>query len=57
MQSYIYENEQRVLDEANARIADYKNGGVFDFREHEAIVKEYAKILLQLRLEIADCNK
>jgi len=50
MQSDIYENEQRILDEAKVRIADYKNGGVFDFEEHEAIVKEYAKVLRQLRL-------
>jgi len=56
VQEDIYINEQAVLNKALEQIAAVKAGADFDFLEYEVIVKEYRKILRQLRriTKIAD---
>ena len=45
----IFEDEQRVYDEAAARVETVKNGTPFDFEEYAKLTKEYGRLLRQLR--------
>ena len=45
----IFEGEQRMYDEAVARVKAVRAGAAFDFEEYAAITKEYGRILKQLR--------
>jgi len=49
MEIDIYEEEQQIYDEAVARISEIKNGAHFDLDEYEILIKEYGRILKQLR--------
>jgi len=48
----LFENEQKVLDDVTKRIEQVRKGGSFDFEEFESLVKEYGKLLKQLRKSI-----
>jgi diguanylate cyclase (GGDEF)-like protein len=48
----LFEDEQRVFDVAVKRVEEVRKGGSFDFEEYESLVKEYAKLLKQLRQSI-----
>ncbi|MCL2764347.1 MAG: GGDEF domain-containing protein [Treponema sp.] len=49
MEIDIYEEEQKIYDEAAARVLEIKNGAHFDFAEYAKLTKEYGGILKQLR--------
>jgi len=48
----LFENEQKIFDNATKRIEEARNGGSFSFEEFEALAKEYGKLLKQLRKSI-----
>jgi diguanylate cyclase (GGDEF)-like protein len=48
----LFENEQKVFDKVSKRIEEVQKGGSFDFGEYESLVKEYGKLLKQLRKSI-----
>jgi len=52
----LFEDEQRVLDDALKCIENVRNGGEFNFEEFAKITKEYGRMLKQLRrsTKIAD---
>jgi len=45
----LFESEQRIHDKAIYRIEDVSKGVTFDFNEYVKLVKEYGKLLKQLR--------
>jgi diguanylate cyclase (GGDEF)-like protein len=45
----IFEDEQKIFDNATALIDAVKNGAEFDFEEYKKITKEYGRMLKQLR--------
>ena len=45
----LFENEQKIFDDATKRIEEVREGGSFGFDEYEFLVKEYGKMLKQLR--------
>ena len=45
----LFAEEQRIYDNAMVRIEDIHNGAVFDFEEFTLLVKEYGRLLKQLR--------
>jgi diguanylate cyclase (GGDEF)-like protein len=49
MEVDLFENEQRIHDNALNRIAEISEGAQFDFVEYAEITKEYGKLLKQLR--------
>jgi len=48
----LFEIEQKVLDNAEKRIEEVRNGGSFGFEEYVSIVNEYGKLLKQIRQSI-----
>jgi len=48
----LFENEQKIFDEAEKRIEEVRKGGSFDFQEYESLVNQYGKLLRQLRKSI-----
>jgi len=48
----LFEIEQKVFDDAAKRIEEVQKGGSFNFEDYEALVKEYGKLLKQLRQSI-----
>jgi len=48
----LFENEQKVFNDAAKRIEEVRKGGSFSFEEYESLVKEYGKLLKQLRKSI-----
>jgi len=49
MEMDLFENEQRIYDNALNRIAEVREGAQFDFSEYAMITKEYGILLKQLR--------
>jgi diguanylate cyclase len=49
MEIDLFENEQRIYDNALSRIAAVREGAQFDFAEFAMITKEYGMLLKQLR--------
>jgi diguanylate cyclase (GGDEF)-like protein len=49
MEMDLFENEQRIYDNALNRIAAVREGAQFDFAEYAELTKEYGKLLKQLR--------
>ena len=49
MEIDLFENEQRIYDNALNRIAEVCEGTQFDFAEYAEMTKEYGKLLKQLR--------
>jgi len=45
----LFENEQNIYNKAIYRIEDVNNGVPFDFKEYIKLVKEYGRLLKQLR--------
>jgi len=48
----LFDIEQKIFDNAQKRIEEVKKGGSFGPEEFEALVKEYGKLLKQLRQSI-----
>jgi len=48
----LFENEQKIFDDATKRVKEIGKGGSFSFEEYEFLVKEYGKMLKQLRRSI-----
>jgi diguanylate cyclase (GGDEF)-like protein len=48
----LFENEQEVFDNVTKRIEEVRKGGSFEFEEFVSLVKEYGKLLKQLRKSI-----
>jgi len=48
----LFEIEEKILDDASKRIEEVRKGGSFVFDEYEFLVKEYGKLLKQLRQSI-----
>jgi len=48
----LFENEQKVFDDAEKRIEEVRKGGSFSFEEFESLANEYGKLLRQLRKSI-----
>jgi diguanylate cyclase (GGDEF)-like protein len=48
----LFENEQKIFDDAKKRVEEVRKGGSFDFQEYESFVNEYGKLLRQLRKSI-----
>jgi diguanylate cyclase (GGDEF)-like protein len=48
----LFENEQKIFDDATKRVEEALKGGSFGFEEYESLVKEYGKLLKQLRRSI-----
>ena len=48
----LFENEQKIFDEATRRLEEVLKGASFDFGEYESLVNEYGKLLRQLRRSI-----
>jgi diguanylate cyclase (GGDEF) domain len=48
----LFENEQKIFDDATKRIEEVRKGASFDFGEYESLVNEYSKLLKQLRRSI-----
>jgi diguanylate cyclase (GGDEF)-like protein len=48
----LFEIEQKVLDDAEKRIEEVRNGGSYGFEEYVSIVNEYGKLLKQIRQSI-----
>jgi len=49
MDADLFESEQQIYDKAIYRIEDVGNGVAFDFKEYVKLVKEYGRLLKQLR--------
>jgi diguanylate cyclase (GGDEF)-like protein len=45
----IFEEEQKILDDATVYLAELKNGAALDISKYDEIVKEYRRLLRQLR--------
>lgn len=45
----LFEREQQILDEAVSYMEEMKSGGSFDFVKYALLVKEYGRLLKQLR--------
>jgi len=45
----IFEDAQKIYDEAAGRVESVRNGALFDFEEYAAITKEYGRLLWQIR--------
>lgn len=45
----LFDKEQKIFDDATACLEEIKLGAAYDFHKHEKIVKEYGKLLKQLR--------
>jgi diguanylate cyclase (GGDEF)-like protein len=48
----LFENEQKIFDDATKRLEEVRMGASFDFGEYESLVNEYGKLLRQLRKSI-----
>jgi diguanylate cyclase (GGDEF)-like protein len=48
----LFENEQKIFEDATKRIEEIRKGGSFDFEEYVSLVKEYGKLLKQHRKSI-----
>jgi diguanylate cyclase (GGDEF)-like protein len=48
----LFENEQKIFNDVTKRIEEVRKGGSFNFEEYETLVKEYGKLLKQLRKSI-----
>jgi len=48
----LFEDEQKILDDAVKRVEEARKGGSFGLEEYESLVKEYGKLLKQLRQSI-----
>jgi len=48
----LFEIEEKIFDDASNRIEEVRKGASFDFEEYESLVKEYGKLLKQLRQSI-----
>jgi diguanylate cyclase (GGDEF)-like protein len=48
----LFENEQKIFDDVTKRVEEVREGGSFSFEEYESLVKEYGKLLKQLRKSI-----
>jgi len=48
----LFENEQKIFDDATKRVEEARKGGSFDFQEYESLANEYGKLLKQLRKSI-----
>jgi diguanylate cyclase (GGDEF)-like protein len=48
----LFENEQKVFDDAAKYIEEVRKGGSFDFEEYISLYKEYGRLLKQLRQSI-----
>jgi len=48
----LFENEQKIFNDAAKRVEEVRKGGSFGFEEYESLVKEYGKLLKQLRKSI-----
>jgi diguanylate cyclase (GGDEF)-like protein len=53
----LFENEQKIFDDVTERVEEVRKGSTFDFEEYEALVKEYGKLLKQLRQNIHFSDK
>jgi len=48
----LFDNEQKIFDDASKRVDEVRKGASFNVEEYEALVKEYGKLLKQLRQSI-----
>jgi diguanylate cyclase (GGDEF)-like protein len=48
----LFEDEQKIFDDATKRVEEVRKGGSFVFDEYEFLVKEYGKLLKQHRKSI-----
>ena len=48
----LFDIEQKIIDDAQKRIEEVREGGSLGLEEYEALVKEYRKLLKQLRQSI-----
>jgi diguanylate cyclase (GGDEF)-like protein len=48
----LFEIEQKIFDDVTKRVEEVRKGDSFDFKEYESLVKEYGKLLKQLRQSI-----
>jgi len=45
----LFEDEQKIFDDATKRAEEFRKGGSFDFEEYVSLLNEYGKLLKQLR--------
>jgi diguanylate cyclase (GGDEF)-like protein len=48
----LFEDEQKIFDDATKRAEEVRKGGSFDFEEYVSLINEYGKLLKQLRKSI-----
>jgi len=48
----LFEDEQKIFDDANKRVEEIRKGDFLGIGEYESLVKEYGKLLKQLRQSI-----
>jgi diguanylate cyclase (GGDEF)-like protein len=48
----LFESEQKIFDDFTKRVEEVREGDLFHFEEYEFLVKEYGKLLKQLRRSI-----